>query len=918
METKSIKNKLLIIDGHAMIFRAWFSIPERLSSKGINTSIIFGFLSSLFKLISVHQPTHLIITLDPKGPTFRHELYPEYKANRDPAPPEFKKQIPLLEKVLKSMRIPIYSIEKYEADDLIGTITSVSSKDNFENIIVTGDKDLFQLINDNTHIWYSSPNPRSMDRNIDKITFSKEKDFEGLTPKSIPDYKGLAGDASDNIKGIPGIGKKAANTLLRKYQNLEDIYKNITHIENLNIRGAKRIQSLLIEYKEEAFKSRELATIFRKIPNFFNLTESKFGSFNREEVIKELTALELISLVNRIPSKNVENSKIFKIDLKNSLEYITVNTDKKIHSIINDIKSKGIFSFDTETSSIKPFDSNLVGISISIKPNSAWYLPINHEENNNISPENLKLVKEIFQDQTIEKIAHNSNFDMSVLINNGFEINKVTFDTMIAANLLGKRSISLSNLCLEEFNQEMTPIENLIGKGKDQISFSSVPIKDATLYSCADSDITLKLKNVFEKELEKNGLLDVMNNIEMPLVPVIVKMQKAGVSVNIEKLNILSKLLNEKINFLEQKTKTILGEEINLRSSQQLGKILIENLGVPPTKKTKTGYTMDANTLEEILNNKSIEKKARELIKIVLDHREFSKIKSTYADSIPELINKKTGRIHTYFNQAGTSTGRLSSTNPNLQNIPVRTKIGNEVRKAFESNNKNNHLLLSADYSQIELKILAHLSKEPSLLQAFRNNEDIHDATAKIMYETNSVSKEQRRIAKILNFGVIYGLSPHGVSRQTDLSREDGKKFIDLYFGKYPGIKNYIDQVIDFAKINKYVETITGRRRLLPEITSPNFHSRTASERMAINMPIQGSSADIIKIAMIKIDEEIKSLNLKSKMIIQVHDELIFEAPKNELNRLKEILTKIMPNSLNLSVPLTIDINIAKSWGELK
>ena len=358
-------------------------------------------------------------------------------------------------------------------------------------------------------------------------------------------------------------------------------------------------------------------------------------------------------------------------------------------------------------------------------------------------------------------------------------------------------------------------------------------------------------------------------------------------------------------------------EEVNLRSSQQLAKVLIGELGVPATKKTKTGYTMDANTLEDLLKNESLEENASKLIKIVLAHREFSKIKSTYADSLPELINKNTGKIHTYFNQAGTSTGRLSSRDPNLQNIPVRTEIGNEVRKAFESNNKENYLL-SADYSQIELKILAHLSEEPSLLQAFRNNEDIHDATAKIMYETETVSKEQRRIAKILNFGVIYGLSPHGVSRQTDLSREDGRKFIELYFGKYPGIKNYIDSVIKFAKINKFVETITGRKRLLPEINSPNFHSRSSSERMAVNMPIQGSSADIIKIAMIKIDHEIRSLNLLSKMIIQVHDELIFEVPKNELNDLQEILTKIMPNSLNLKVPLTIDINIAKSWGELK
>ena len=918
METKDFKNKLLLIDGHAMIFRAWYSIPERLSSKGVGTSIVYGFLSSLFKLISDHNPSHLIVTLDPKGPTFRHELYPEYKANRDTTPPEIIKQTPLLEKILTSMQIPIYSVEKYEADDLIGTITLMSVEHDFENLIVTGDKDLFQLITDKTNIWYSSPNPRSRDRIIDNVTFTQEKDFEGLVPLSIPDYKGLSGDASDNIKGIPGIGKKAANTLLNEYKDLEDIYENIEKIIELNIRGAKRIQSLLIEYKEEAYKSRELATIFRKVPINLELSKSKFGSFNKEEVIKELSELELMSLVSRIPSEYIEGNNSIKNDIDHTLEYITIDSDIKLNSMIETIKKEGVFSFDTETSSLKPFDSNLVGISISVKPNSGWYIPINHDRGNNISSEGYQLIKEIFEDSTIEKIAHNSNFDMSVLFNNDFQVNKVTFDTMIAANLLGKRSLSLKNLCLEEFNQEMTPIENLIGKGKEQISFSSVSIQDATLYSCADSDITLRLKNVFEKELEKSGLLDVMENIEMPLIPVIVKMQQTGVSINIKKLDTLSQILNEKINILEQKAKTILGEEeVNLRSSQQLAKVLIDGLGVPATKKTKTGYTMDANTLEDLLKNESLEEDASKLIKIVLAHREFSKIKSTYADSLPELINKNTGKIHTYFNQAGTSTGRLSSRDPNLQNIPVRTEIGNEVRKAFESNNKENYLL-SADYSQIELKILAHLSEEPSLLEAFRNNEDIHNATARIMYETEMVSKEQRRIAKILNFGVIYGLSPHGVSRQTDLSREDGRKFIELYFGKYPGIKNYIDSVIKFAKVNKFVETITGRKRLLPEINSPNFHSRSASERMAVNMPIQGSSADIIKIAMIKIDHEIRSLNLLSKMIIQVHDELIFEVHQNELNDLQEIITKIMPNSLNLKVPLTIDINIAKSWGELK
>ena len=913
-------NRLLLIDGHAMIYRAWYSIPERLSSKGVRTSVVFGFISTLFKLISDHNPTHIIVTLDPKGPTFRHDMYPAYKANRDPAPPELIEQIPLLEKVIESMDIPIYSVEKYEADDVIGTITLISSENDFQNLVVTGDKDLFQLISDKTNIWYSSPNPRSNDRLINKNTFSQEKDFVGLNPNSIPDYKGLSGDASDNIKGIPGIGKKAANVLLNEYNDLEDIYDNIDKISELNIRGAKRIQSLLTEYKNEAFKSRELATIIREVPLKLDLPKSKFGSFNKQSVIKQLTELELMSLVGRIPLAEGSESRQAYTEIDSSVEYRCVDSDSLLNLMLKTIKEEGLFSFDTETSSLHPFDSDLVGISISAQTHTGWYLPIGHKNNQNISPEALEFIKDVFKDPTIEKVAHNSNFDMSVLVNSGFKVTNLTFDTMIAANLLGKRSLSLKNLSLEQFNEEMTPIEDLIGKGKDQISFSEVPVKLATAYSCADSDKTLRLKNIFEEQLKKNGLLDVMKNIEIPLVPVIVKMQQNGVSVNINKLNNLSKMLSKKIDILEEKSKSILGErEINLRSSQQLAKVLIEDLGVPETKKTKTGYTMNASTLEDLLSRKEqLNEKAVELIKIVLEHREFSKIKSTYTDAIPELINKNTSKLHTYFNQAGTATGRLSSKDPNLQNIPVRTEIGNEVRKAFESNMSENCVLMSADYSQIELKILAHLSEEPNLLEAFKNNEDIHDATARTMYETDEVSKDQRRIAKILNFGVIYGLSPHGVSRQTNLSREDGKKFIELYFGKYSGIKKYIDSVIDFAKKNKFVETITGRKRILTEINSPNFQLRSASERMAVNMPIQGSAADVIKLAMIKIDEEINNQKLNTKMIIQVHDELIFEVPQEEIITMKHILETIMPSAIHLKVPLTISISHDKTWGDLK
>ena len=917
-ETNQSKKTLLVLDGFAMIFRVFYSRQPMVSSTGITTTVVQGFLSILFKLIKEVNPSHIILALDSKGPTFRHEQYPEYKAGREPAPPELTEQIPTLEKVIEAFNIPVHNVERYEADDIIGTISLNAYSEGFNTVIVSGDKDLFQLINDKTSIWYSSPNRFSSDRLVDENSYVDEKGFEGVKPQNVPDLKGLAGDSSDNIKGIPGIGQKVALALLNKYKNIENIYENIGEIPELDIRGAARVQRLLEENKNNAFLSRELATIKKDAPIDLDFNESEFWNFDNDQVIEVLKDLELMSLINRIPPKDdsgINSNVIPRI----KGEYRCANSESMINLMIQLIKKEGAFSFDTETSSLSPFESELVGISISTQPETGWYIPVAHADGENISESGLQFVKDIFKDPLIEKIAHNANFDISVLVNNNFEINNLNFDTMIAANLVGKeqRKLGLKSLSLEIFNQEMTPIEDLIGKGKDQISFKNVSIDKAVDYSCADADVTLRLKNVFEKDLDRFQLIKVMNEIEIPLIPVIVNMEKTGVSVNTEKLDNLSSDLNNKINKLEKDARNILGQnEINLRSSQQLAKVLIDDLGVPKTKKTKTGYTMDANTLEDLLGLEDLNQDARNLIKIVLEHREFSKLKSTYSDSIPTLVNSKTKRLHTYFNQSGTSTGRLSSSDPNLQNIPVRTEIGNEVRKAFEA--KNGHVLMSADYSQIELKILAHLSEEPGLLKAFRNNEDIHDATAKTIYQTESVSKDQRRIAKILNFGVIYGLSPHGVSRQTDLTRIQGKEFIDIYFGKYPGIKKYIDDVIDFAKKNKFVETLTKRRRLISEISSPNFQIRSSSERMAINMPIQGSAADVIKIAMINISKKMEEKNMTSKMIIQVHDELIFEVPEEEILIMQNLLNEIMPQALDLKVPLSIAISYGKTWGDLK
>ena len=927
-ETNQSKKTLLILDGFAIIFRVFYSRQPMVSSTGVTTTVVQGFLSILFKLIKETKPSHIILALDSKGPTFRHEQYPEYKAGREPAPPELTEQIPTLEKVIEAFNIPIHNIEKYEADDIIGTIALDAYSEGFNTVVVSGDKDLFQLINDKTSIWYSSPNRFSSDRLVDENSYVDEKGFEGVKPQNVPDLKGLAGDSSDNIKGIPGIGQKVALALLNEYKNLENIYKNIEDIPDLNIRGAVRVQRLLEENKNNAFLSRELATIKKDAPLNLDFDQSEFWNFENNQVIEVLKDLELMSLVNRIPPKydsEINSSVIPRI----KGEYRCANSESMINLMIQLIKKEGAFSFDTETSSLSPFESELVGISISTQPGTGWYIPISHEEGENISESALQFVKDIFKDPFIEKIAHNANFDISVLVNNNFEINNLNFDTMIAANLLSKRSTGLKKLCLDIIQEEMTPIEDLIGKGKDQISFKNVSIEKAVDYSCADADVTLRLKNIFEKDLDKSGLMKVMNEIEIPLTTVLVDMQKNGVFVNKEPLHNFSKELNEEIKDLEKKAKEIIGtDEINLGSTQQLAEVLTKEMKVPEKgwlrKTKKTGkHSTDESNLREILtklkepeNKDLVHPGTEDLVNIILKLREQSKLKNTYTDPIPNMVNNNTGRLHAYFNQAGTATGRLSSSEPNLQNIPVKTENRNQIRKAFEA--QEGYVLMSADYSQIELRILAHISEEPSLLKAFINNEDIHDATAKTIYQTENVSKEQRRVAKILNFGVIYGLSPDGVSRQTDLTRIQGKEFIDLYFSKYPEIKRYIDEVIQSAKKNKFVETLTTRRRLIPEINSNNWRDRASAERMAINMPIQGSAADVIKIAMINISKIIKEKNIASKMIIQVHDELIFEVPQEEILIMENLLNEIMPQALYLKVPLSIDISYGKTWGDLK
>ena len=962
---------LLVIDGHAMVYRAFFSIPERLSTAtGQDTRGVYGFLTTFLKIVRDHKPTHVAVAFDTSAPTFRDDRYPEYKAGRAPMPDELRQQFPLVKEVLDSFKIPFFEKDGWEADDLIGTMSRLATEADMDTLVVTGDRDELQLVSETVNVLMYSGYGNTKVYGIEEF----KGRYAGLMPDSLPDVKALQGDPSDNIPGVPGVGEKAAFAVLRGRDRLEKVYEELDEIEAMptsELRGAKRVRRLLEENRDLAFEGRWLTTISKEAPMDFKMEDTRFWKYDREDVVNTLLDLEFRTILRQVPdpaflaeppdtpssglptpgqqlglgfdgeasASNGGSPPAIMGDLVD-VEYSTVTTTADLEALVKELSTPDGFAFDTETSGVNPIEAELVGVSFSNAEGRAWYVPVGHfplpevaldPERDGDAPaaaqqkqiplsQALDAMRAMFANPDIPKTAHNANFDVMVMNHAGLEVNGVDFDTMIAAALTGRRQIGLKQLVLDFFQVEMTPISALIGTGRKQIAMSAVPIDKAAPYAAADADFTWRLKRDLNSRLDTDGVRPVFNDIEMPLLPVIVRMQQEGVMVDSHQLDRFSEELGVELDRLKIDTANLLGgTEINMNSSQQLATVLFDEYDVPKTRRTKTGYSMDAATLEGLMDKEDLNPNAFELIKNVLRFRELGKLKSTYVDALPRLVVQNTGRVHTSFNQVGSATGRLSSSDPNVQNIPVRTDLGKRVRQAFKADGENGWTLLAADYSQIELRILAHLSQEPALLEAFRNGEDIHAATARAMYGEDSDDPEgQRRMAKILNFGVIYGLGPVGVARQTDLTRAQGADFIAMYFSKYPGLKDYIEGVKEAARVKGYVETISGRRRRLPDITTGNQMARAASERMAVNMPIQGTSADIIKIAMINIDQEIRERVLKSRMIIQVHDELIFEVAPGELMSVQAIVSELMPSAMELSVPLEIEIKTGPTWGDME
>ena len=903
---------LMIMDGHAMVHRSFRAISQQrnltIGATGEDVTGVYGFTNVFLRALQDWNPAYCAIAFDTSAPTFRHLQFEEYKAQREPTPPELRPQFDRVKQLMATFGVPIFELEGWEADDVIGTLTKQAEEAGVDSVILTGDRDTFQLISPKIRVDLASG---VQDRRIYDEAELAER-YSGLTASQQPDFKAMVGDSSDNIPGVPRVGEKTASKLLNDYGSLEGIYENLETVRPPSVKAS------LGENRERAFENRRLMTIDREAPISLDLEHCRFWQYDRRDVVNLLVELEFRTVVDRVPSPDGSDVPA-EITAQEDVDtdYTVVQSTEQLISMIAAIEETGAFTFDTETTSLDPMRAQLVGLSFATAPGRAWYVPVGHREGNQLPLESvLAAVRPLFESTDIAKCAHNANYDMTVLANHGVRFENVDFDSMIAAHLLGKsyNQLGLKDLSLNELGHEMTPIADLIGRGRKQITFDHVEIAAASDYAAADADITWRLREKFEPQLESQDLRGLMDETEMELLPVLVRMQRHGIRMDSGVLHEMSADMFRQMGEIESGIYASVGHQVNLNSPAQLSDLLFKELGLPRTKRTKTGhYSTDANSLESL-------KGIHPVVDQILEYRQVAKLKSTYVDALPEMVNPQTGRVHTSYNQTGSATGRISSSDPNLQNIPIRTEAGRQVRRAFVADGAPDWQLFSADYSQIELRVLAHMSQDPGLLDAFRRGEDIHSSTASLMFDVplNEVDSDMRRIAKVLNFGVIYGLSPHGISQQTEFSREQGKEFIDTYFAKYPGISEYLDDVKAKARADQYVETLLGRRRYLPEINSSNFNTRGGAERMAINMPIQGTAADIMKLAMVRVQKRLDQEEMRTKMLLQVHDELVFETPQEEMDALRELVFDEMPAAMDLDVTLKVDAKWADNWGDMQ
>lgn len=919
--------KLFLIDAYALIYRSYYAFIKnpRINSKGTNTSAIFGFVNSLEDVLKRENPTHIAVAFDPKGPTFRHEAYEQYKAQREETPEVIRQSVPVIKEIIEAYNIPILEVPNYEADDVIGTVAKQAEKEGFEVYMMTPDKDYGQLVSE--HIYMYRP---KFGGDYEIMGIPEVLAKYGLTSvDQVIDLLGLMGDSSDNIPGCPGVGEKTAQKLLEEFGTVENL---LDHTDRL--KGA--LQKKIIENAEQIRFSKFLATIKTDVPMQFDAACCTRRQVNEERLIEIYTELEFRTFINRmnpeppkpVVSKGPVQGSLFDIfpgedavpskkstlaDLKSTPHtYHLVDTEEKRIELGRFLNDQNFFAFDTETDGIDPLTAGLVGMSFAVKENEAWYVPVPADRTE--ADRILAHFSSALQNRASQKIGQNIKFDILVLRKYGIRVTGPLFDTMIAHYLLNPELRHGMDYLAETYLKYKTvPIEDLIGpKGKKQLCMRDIPVDRVAEYAAEDADVTLKLKNYFEPELKKEGIESLFYDIEMPLIYVLAEMELTGVTLDTVALKQSSETLTAELKRLEKEIYEAAGMKFNINSSKQVGEVLFDHLKIEEkAKKTKTGsYSTSEDILEKMRAKHPVVGK-------LLEYRGLKKLLSTYIDALPELINPQTGKIHTSFNQTVTATGRLSSTNPNLQNIPIRDELGREIRKAFTAEN-DECVFFSADYSQIELRIMAHLSGDKHMIEAFRSGEDIHAATAAKIYgiPVEAVTADMRRKAKTANFGIIYGISVFGLAERLSIPRAESKELIEGYFKSYPDIRRYMDESIEIAKEKGYVETIYKRKRFLPDINSHNAIVRGYAERNAINAPIQGSAADIIKVAMVRIFNRFEAEGLKSKMILQVHDELNFNVHKDELEKVKQIVLEEMEGAIRLQVPLIADCGEGINWLE--
>ena len=893
------RKRLFLIDGAAVAYRTYFAFARNplINSRGEHVSVIFGFSRILLNLLDQEKPDLFAVVFDSPEPTFRHEMYAEYKAQRSHMPDDMAEQLPRLEQLFAALDIPLIRKPGFEADDIMGTLAKKATAKGYQTVLVTGDKDLMQLVDEHTLIYY----PHRAGESIEWLDAPAVQEKMGVPPEQIIDYLALCGDSSDNIPGVPGIGPVGALALLRQYGSLEALLTQADQIES------KKYRTALQTHADLARLSRTLATIHSDVPLEVSVEALQLRPLPAEKAAAFFREMDLPSLVERFSSRvQVENT------------YHLVDHPGALQELAERLARCTGFSFDTETTSIDPMRAELVGLSFSCSEGEAWYVPVKGPADMTAAHKPLPLEEVLaaltpaLANPAIKKCAHNAKYDLLVLLRHGLRVQGLACDTMVADYLLNPSGFqhNLDAVSLEHLALKKIPTTQLLGSGKNQRTMDQVPIEQVAEYACEDADYTWRLQEVLMPKIDHLGLRPLLDEVEVPLIHVLMVMERNGVALDELYLAAMSGELEEELRVIEKSIYGLAGKKFNINSPKQLGEILFKDLKLPSARKTKTGFSTDVGVLEELAG-------VHPLPQRILDYRQLAKLKSTYVDALPRLINPQTGRLHTSFNQTVTATGRLSSTEPNLQNIPIRTEVGRRIRRAFIPEDKG-HLILDADYSQIELRIMAHLSGDKTLRASFLAGEDVHTRTAALVFKVPQaeVTSEQRRRAKEVNFGIMYGMGAYGLASRLGLANDEAESFILAYFANYPGVQEYMLRTVREARQNGYVTTLLGRRRMVPDIASDNRRIREFAERTAINTPIQGSAADLIKVAMIRIQKRLEQEKSTAKMIMQVHDELVFEAPLSEVEAVRELVRTEMEGAIELEVPIKVETGVGENWLE--